>query len=48
MYLVEAVVKATLSREVISKIKTGEGSSSIKPLQTCWYPLTGKVRKKVL
>ena len=35
----------TLVREVNTKVKIGEESYSIKFLQTCKYPLPGKVRK---
>ena len=38
----KAVMKATLLREVNSKIKATEGNSSIKLQLTCWYPLMGK------
>ena len=37
------VCKATLLRDVNSKINTGEGRSSIKLLLTCRYPLMEKV-----
>ena len=38
----KAMMNATLLK-VNYKVKTREGSSSIKPLLTCWYPLMEKV-----
>ena len=40
--MIRFVMKETLL-EVNSKIKTGEGNSSIKPLQNCRHSLIGKV-----
>ena len=44
----KAMVKATLLEQIDSKIKTGEGSSSITILLTCINLLTGKVQEKIL
>ena len=34
--------------EVNSEIKIGKEGFSINPLLTCWYPLVGKVKEKLL
>ena len=39
------MVKAISLKEVYSEIKTGTGSSTMKPLQTCWHSLTGKYKR---